>query len=74
MAHIFHFKCTVKCRLQFVSIWTSLKFSSGNGLDSELVGRNGIHSASWEKNYVGLSLDLQLNLCKRPPLLRDHLY
>ena len=23
---IFHFKCTLKCRLQFVSIWTSLKF------------------------------------------------
>ena len=21
----FHFKCTLKCRLQFVSIWTSLK-------------------------------------------------
>ena len=33
MAHIFHFKCTLKCRLQFVSIWTSLKFyQSGNGL------------------------------------------
>ena len=26
IAHIFHFKCTLKCRLQFVSIWTSLKF------------------------------------------------
>ena len=26
MAHIFHFKCTLKCRLQFVRIWTSLKF------------------------------------------------
>ena len=26
MALIFHFKCTVKCRLQFVSIWTTLKF------------------------------------------------
>ena len=24
MALIFHFKCTLKCRLQFVSIWTSL--------------------------------------------------
>ena len=23
---IFHFKCTLKCRLPFVSIWTSLKF------------------------------------------------
>ena len=23
---IFHFKCTLKYRLQFVSIWTSLKF------------------------------------------------
>ena len=32
MALIFHFKCTLKCRLQFVSIWTSLKIlSSGNG-------------------------------------------
>ena len=26
MAHIFHFKCTLKCHLQCVSIWTSLKF------------------------------------------------
>ena len=26
IAHIFHFKCTLKCRLQFVSIWTSIKF------------------------------------------------
>ena len=22
----FHFKCALKCRLQFVSIWTGLKF------------------------------------------------
>ena len=26
MALIFHFKCTLKCHLLFVSIWTSLKF------------------------------------------------
>ena len=26
MVLILHFKCTSKCRLQFVSIWTSLKF------------------------------------------------
>ena len=26
MALIFHFKCTHKCCLQFVLIWTSLKF------------------------------------------------
>ena len=26
MALIFHFKYTLKCRLQFVPIWTSLKF------------------------------------------------
>ena len=26
MPLIFHFKCTLKCRLQFVSIWISLKF------------------------------------------------
>ena len=26
MVLIFHFKCTLKCRLQFLSIWTSLKF------------------------------------------------
>ena len=26
MALIFRFQCTLKCRLQFVSIWTSLKF------------------------------------------------
>ena len=33
MALIFHFKCTLKCRLQFVSTWTSLNFySSAYGL------------------------------------------
>ena len=26
MILIFHFKCTLKCRLQFVSVWTGLKF------------------------------------------------
>ena len=26
MVLIFHFQCTLKCRLQFVSVWTSLKF------------------------------------------------
>ena len=26
MALIFHFKCTLKCRLQYVSIWINLKF------------------------------------------------
>ena len=26
MALIFHFKCTLKCRLQFVLVWISLKF------------------------------------------------
>ena len=26
MALIFHFQCTLKCLLQFVSLWTSLKF------------------------------------------------
>ena len=26
MALIFHFKCTLKCPLQFVSVWTGLKF------------------------------------------------
>ena len=27
---IFHFKCTLKCRLQFVSIWTSLQITVSN--------------------------------------------
>ena len=27
LALIFAFKCTLKCRLKFVSFWTSLKFS-----------------------------------------------
>ena len=31
MALIFHSKCTVKCRLQFISIWTSIQFCR-NGL------------------------------------------
>ena len=26
---IFQFKCTLRCRLQFVSMWTSLKFCNG---------------------------------------------
>ena len=32
MALYFHFKRTLKCRLQFVSIWKSIILSSGNGL------------------------------------------
>ena len=33
MVLIFHFRCTLKCCLQLVSIWTSLKFCRlGNGL------------------------------------------
>ena len=39
LALIFHFRCTLKCHLQFVSIWTSLKFCHvGDGL------RNKLHS------------------------------
>ena len=26
MALLFHVKCTLECRLQFTSVWTSLKF------------------------------------------------
>ena len=26
LTFMFHFKCTLKCRLQFVPIWTSLEF------------------------------------------------
>ena len=26
MALIFHFKCTLKCRLQFVLVWINVKF------------------------------------------------
>ena len=38
MAPIVHFKCTLNCRLQFVSIWTSLNFwhNYGNGLKLSL--------------------------------------
>ena len=32
MALIFHFKCTLKCCLQFVSIWMSKIVLSGDGL------------------------------------------
>ena len=37
MIFIFHFECTLKCRLQFVSVWTSLKFCRNvcsNGLNT----------------------------------------
>ena len=38
MSLIFHFKCTLKCRLPFVSIWTSLKIwcASNEGHLSEV--------------------------------------
>ena len=42
MAIIFHFKCTLKCCLQFFSIWTSLKFLlSGNGLRGRKYHKEG---------------------------------
>ena len=38
MALIFHFNCTLKCCLQYVSIWNSLKIlSSGNGLRVKVI-------------------------------------
>ena len=38
MALIFHFKRILKCRLQFVSFWTSIKIlSSGNGIKIECI-------------------------------------
>ena len=40
MALFFHFKCTLKCRLQFVSIWISLKLCRlvmGNGSNGLLI-------------------------------------
>ena len=42
MALIFHSKCTLKCRLRFVSIWTSLKFcrqGHGKGLIDRKLGK-----------------------------------
>ena len=35
MVLIFNFKCSLKCRLQFVSIWMSKTLSSGNRLKGE---------------------------------------
>ena len=37
MVLIFHFNCTLKCRLQFVWNWTNLKFCSGDGIRSEII-------------------------------------
>ena len=38
MPLIFHFRCTIKCCLQFFSIWNSLKFCR-NRLNLELFGK-----------------------------------
>ena len=66
MALVFHFKCTSKCRLQFVSIWTSLKFfSSGNKLNQILVTSNFFFFFTTFSTYFGnfpsFSLHLKLS-------------
>ena len=43
MTLIFHFKYTLKCRLQFVSLLTSLKMLSGNGLTFQRCGLSVIN-------------------------------
>ena len=61
MALIFHFKCTLKC-LQFVSIWTSLKFfSPGNRLtlyQTTKFGRDQIESICRRPNVAKMPISL----------------
>ena len=46
LAPIFHLKCIIKCRLQFVSIWTSQKFCSLVSLRECRVPKNPLVSSS----------------------------
>ena len=57
MALIFHFNCTLSCRLQFVSIWTGLKFCRlvlGKRSECSL---QGIRRSSTSVNYLPHSPD-----------------
>ena len=59
MVLIFHFKCTIKCRLQMLSIWTSLKFCRlVMGLsDMEDIKEANTCTNGWHSNAFILILD-----------------
>ena len=54
MALIFHFTCKLKCHLQSVSIWTSLKIlSSGNGLIVSNLAKFEINIFNNSRDIIG---------------------
>ena len=64
MALIFHFKSTLKCRLQFASIWTSLKCShSGNEIRIHIVRQpNSDFSLNLVLRYIQIVLGVLSSL------------
>ena len=59
MALTFHFKCALKCRLQFVSVWTSVKFC--RLLKGKFIFSISIIVFIWcgrEENFVVLAKDM----------------
>ena len=56
MAIIFHFKCTLKCRLQFVSIYFNLAqskiLSSGNGLSA--LDWRVLYMLTWQSEMLAI--------------------
>ena len=66
MVLIFHFKCTLKCHLQFVLIWTSLKFC--RLVKSHLVTALVIPPQTKFGGYTGVTLSVRpsvgLSICR----------
>ena len=58
MALIFHSKCTLKCRLQFISIWTGIKIlSSGSGLKEAAAVANNNSAQQFNTCFTGIKYD-----------------
>ena len=63
----FYFKCTLKCYLQFVSIWTSLKtLSSGNGLN-HVTSMAASGSSNGQSNCTEMEGICPLSILNRNP-------
>ena len=60
MVLIFHFKCSLKCHLQFVAIWTSLKVCHLVGLNDKILHLSKLKEYTDDKINMTHTLKLVL--------------